>query len=787
MKKYINIFAALMVTLIGLSLTSCSDDDLKTGQYGSGVQLNVFGPSPVMRGGTLRFIGSNLDQVNQVLIPGVSPITNIEVVKSGIPSEIRITVPKDGPEPGYVTLVTKTDQSIKTITPLAFSEPIVIEGFEPASAMPGEEVTIKGDYLNLIHMIEFADGVYVSEKEFKTHDRYQITVVVPETAKTGKLGLYDLDISDSENASTDVSYNIIMTEEALNVGTPTISSLASARTSKVDANGTITVKSGEEITITGEDFNLVAAVVFGEGENTVKVENFKVSEDNKTITVNLPAEAPTGDIVLVCRSTVEIPVGKFETIKPTDLKAAPDPVKNGAELTITGKDLDIVKKVTFPNSEAIDVKAEEAKVVVAVPESAQEGDVTLTMANNETVTVKITLVKPTVTSYSSSPVSAGAALSINGTDLDLVKSVTFTEAEALEVSAEEKVINLTVPMEAKSGAVTLNLKNGATITAADIKVSAAEFCYAKALPTDEDEVRAGQTMTLEVANGDKLKEVKINGETCQIILQDTRLIIGVPLEATKSSKLELISSNGQIEYTVSIIPNTEKTTVIWTGLEQFTNWGSSVVAGKDFDWNSLTENSEIVVNLEKLNTGWGCLAVRDGNWKEISLTKGQYDLNDAGKTQINIELTADLKDHLAKNNGILFSGHDIVVSQVAILEHLPSEETLWEGNEDMGSYSNQPYLLDEKALANAKVGQTLRFYGSAYDADWKFEAFDGHWAQNKSPICGSWGPDSGVDPKKGIAVKITEDVLKLLYNPQNWGGVFVVQGKNFILTKITIE
>lgn len=100
MKKFINGLLALMLLVFaGVSTTSCSDEDYNTDQYQKGVHLNVFGPSPVMRGGQLRFLGSNLDQVAQVIIPGVDPITNIEVIASGVPSEIRVTVPKDGPEP----------------------------------------------------------------------------------------------------------------------------------------------------------------------------------------------------------------------------------------------------------------------------------------------------------------------------------------------------------------------------------------------------------------------------------------------------------------------------------------------------------------------------------------------------------------------------------------------------------------------------------------------------------------------------------------------------------------
>ena len=60
MKKINNIFTLLVMALMGLSLAACSNDDLDTNQYQGGVSLNAFGPSPVMRGGQLRFIGSNL-------------------------------------------------------------------------------------------------------------------------------------------------------------------------------------------------------------------------------------------------------------------------------------------------------------------------------------------------------------------------------------------------------------------------------------------------------------------------------------------------------------------------------------------------------------------------------------------------------------------------------------------------------------------------------------------------------------------------------------------------------
>ena len=128
MKNFKYIYTLLVMALVGLSLTACSEDNLDTNQYKGGVSLNAYGPNPVMRGGTLRFVGSNLDQIASIQIPGVAPITNYETIKSGIPSEIRVTVPKDGPTEGIITLTTKDNQTLQTVTALTYTEPIEFEG-----------------------------------------------------------------------------------------------------------------------------------------------------------------------------------------------------------------------------------------------------------------------------------------------------------------------------------------------------------------------------------------------------------------------------------------------------------------------------------------------------------------------------------------------------------------------------------------------------------------------------------------------------------------------------------
>lgn len=814
-----------------VSFTACSGDDLDTNQYNGGVGLNVYGPTPVMRGGTLRFLGSNLDQISQIEIPGVAPITNIEVVKAGVPSEIRIVVPHDGPQPGLVKLTTKTGETITTITELNYIEGLNPANItiSPASAMAGDKIRItvpeNGDeYLDIIHMVEFAEGVFVGESDFTAHSRYLIELTVPEEAKTGKLNLYTADLTNTEVDADNVEYQIITTEKALEVGVPTITKFASPR-GEANALGTITVKAGETVTITGEYLSLVDAIEFG-GQ---LITEFK--REGKTVSATLPAEAPDGDINIVTLSGVEVPVGKYITVKPSEVAVAPNPVKAGAELTITGKDLDVVTSVEFPNAdaqsgEAITVAADKI-VVKAVPEKAIDGNITLRMANGAGVEVAYTLVKPIVTGYDKTTVSAGGTLTIQGKDLDLVKSVKFGESDNVIVAnATSETITLTVPMNATSGAPTLTLANGTTVEGVPaINIEEAVFCYATALPGDDAELKAGESLVLTVANGDKLTGVQIDGTDCQYVLvkDNTELIIGVPATAKSGSKVRLISSNGEITYTIDFIPNTEVTTVLWTGASDLDGWSWNWEIGKGakgdnnpnmFKDMGLQEGDIIRIYATNYNDWWQ-VQFFDGHWgkqEEIgnatglnngyNINSGIYNLAEHNGA-IEIVATPTLVEHLTTltdwGTCWILQGEGVVITKIAVTHYNSLEKELWKGEAIVDNWGNQPYVLSdggaELAEAGAKAGQTIYFYLTPTEADWKIEFVEGHWGATYTSIC-----NPGNDTENGkfteydlagnggkYGLKLTQEMLNAASTKQGWGGVFVLNGDNIICTKITIE
>ena len=819
MKNFKNIIALSVMALLGLSLTACSnDDDLGTNQYQGGVSLNVYGPSPVMRGGMLRFLGSNLDQVSEVIIPDGISVTNIQVVQAGVPSEIRVTVPKDGPVPGLVTLVTNTGQRITTKTELNYEEGIEITSF-PASAMPGDVIKIEGDYLNLIYSMAFADNVIIGENDFVSHSRYAIEVRVPEEAKTGKLEFYTADLTVIDKSK--VEYQIIQSETAIEIGLPTVTSINGRNSA--EPMGNILCKAGETILIYGSYLNLVEDVTIG-GVSA----NYIQYVEGKGISCMLPAEAPDGDIVLVCKSGVEVPIGTITTVKPSECVVTTNPAKAGQALTIKGKDMITVSSVVFPtildgaNPDGGEIQVSDDKVVVmSVPDVAVEGNLLLVMANGESVEVPFTLVKPVVTGYNVNPASAGSPLQITGTDLDLVKNITFGEAnnddDKFEVSADGTKITVTVPMAGQSGKPKFNLANGTSVEGPALNINEAVFCYFTELPAEDAEMKAGDSFTLPVANGDKLTGVEINGEKCQYVLtNNSQLIIGIPNTAKKGSKVRLISSNGEITYTFDFIPNTEVTTVLWTGTVDLGSWSINWEIGKGvygdnnpnmFKDMDLQEGDVIRVSVAPYNDWWN-VKFYDGHWAaqdEAGIAAGvgatpeinpnNYNPADHGGT-IEFTATAKMVEQLTTITdwGMcwIINGEGVVITKIAVTHYNSLETTLWEGNEDLGQWSNQPYILSDGGAEfkelGVKAGQIIRCYGERKTDQWQLQVLEGHWSNNDNPY-GNWGywDNTEIETNGCLAFELTQAMIDRAYQADGWGGVFVVQGQFFILKKITIE
>ncbi len=616
MKKISKIFAMLVVALVGLSLTACSDgDDLSTDQYGNDISLQSFGPCPVLRGGTLYLYGTNLDQIESVNLPGADPITAYEILQSGYNSKISIQVPAEKCEPGQIVLKTKKGGEITSVSPITYREDIEITKFFVGSegtmvGNVGDVVTIKGDYLNLMHGVIFAGSDTIKEAEFVGHDRYTIQVKIPAEARTGVITL-----TDATKDGTSLE-----TKEELTINTPEATPIK-------DRN----IKAGEILSIKGSSFDQIVSVKF-EGA-TVNAADFK-SQSVAEITVAVPAKATDGTFYVVTKSGIEVPVGNIITVVPTQLVATPNPVKNGAELTITGKDMDLITGIAFPNAAASQLnKVETTKVTATVPEDAQETTkdgtgIILSLANGKTVTVAYTLVKPTVASCTPAAITAGEKTIIKGTDLDLVKSITFpgdVEQTVEKFAAQNaNAIAVTVPAACAGTGFKLNLKNGTTIEVKDaLSIKAAtDPAIASITP---GEATAGSTITITGKNFQNIQNLyigsyKVNRYTSRT---NTEIVCQVPANAEVGTyKIVMEDPDGnKIEGPeFKVVPAEKDIATITTNMDN-----SAIKYPYNFTWDDTGRFRIMKADLIKLGVKVGSKMLF---YKEAGAT-GQVQINNA--------------------------------------------------------------------------------------------------------------------------------------------------------------
>ena len=609
MKKISKIFAMLVVALVGLSLTACSDgDDLSTDQYGNEISLQSFGPCPVLRGGTLYLYGTNLDQIESVNLPGADPITAYETLQSGKQSKISIQVPAEKCETGQIVLKTKKGGEITSVSPITYREDIEITKFFVGSegnmvGNVGDVVTIKGDYLNLMHGVIFAGSDTIKEAEFVGHDRYTIQVKIPAEARTGVITL-----TDATKDGTSLE-----TKEELTINTPEATPIK-------DRN----IKAGEILSIKGSSFDQIVSVKF-EGA-TVNAADFK-SQSVAEITVAVPAKATDGTFYVVTKSGIEVPVGNIITVVPTQLVATPNPVKNGAELTITGKDMDLITGIAFPNAAASQLnKVETTKVTSTVPEDAQEGDITLSLANGKTVTVAYTLVKPTVASCTPAAITAGDKTIIKGTDLDLVKSITFPGdvEQTVEVKGTANTLGVTVPAACAGTGFKLNLKNGTTIEVKDMLTIKAATDPAIA-SINPGEAVAGSNITITGKNFQNIQNIyigsyKVNRYTSRT---NTEIVCQVPANAEAGTyKIVMEDPDGnKIEGPeFKVVPAEKDIATITTNMDN-----SAIKYPYNFTWDDTGRFRIMKADLIKLGVKVGSKMLF---YKEAGAT-GQVQINNA--------------------------------------------------------------------------------------------------------------------------------------------------------------
>lgn len=372
MKKYLKYLwqslAVIFITAGFLALSSCEEEEPLSDE----IVLLSFGPSGVVHGEQIVFIGDNLDKVTSVALKPDITIERSEFIEATKES-FKIVVPQAA-EAGKVILNTPKG-AIESKSMLSFKVDVVISSITP-TVKPGNNITIKGTKINWIEKVTFASDQAVEKEDFVSQSQTELVVTAPLGAQTGFLIF----------ATGGTKPLTFASEDELNVTIPAVTAISPA-----------SLKHEDNLKITGTDLDLIREIAFG-GEVVVLKDDF-VSQSATEIVVAVPSPATKGKVTLRQHSPIDVVTEDEITILlPVGTSVAPVPAIPGTDnITITGTNLDLVKSLKFPGVEsqvAAFVSKTATEIVVAVPEGAKNGGIGYITIHDFTGNLGATLIVP---------------------------------------------------------------------------------------------------------------------------------------------------------------------------------------------------------------------------------------------------------------------------------------------------------------------------------------------------------------------------------------------------------
>lgn len=597
------------VALSGLTLTACSEDNLDTNQYNkSGVNILAFGPMPITRGETMRLTGTKLDQVKEVLFPeGNQKLTAATTYIQGQFSltnseEMTVTIP-DLCVPGKLRLVTNSNDTIVSKSNITFAEEIKVESFSPSHVHAGDLVTIKGEYVWNIAEVTFSAGVKVTAEAFAKNTRNEVQIYVPAAAITGPVTYND----GSEGAEDIVLTDNLIVDAAVATGV-----------------SNVTPEFGEEITIYGENLDLVQTVAF---PSFGEVQEFTCAADGKSIKVTVPGTSTSGSVVLTSFSglttsvDIEVPLITYEAGSITPAEE----LKKGDKVILKGNLLDRVQVVKLPGDILLEKGQFEQRIneiSFIVPEGMGDGKVVLIQHDNYSVeTDKIAMHHD------------GAENIIWSGKFEIPKwqgcqELAYGGYDWSDLQVGDEIIFYVDFVNPTGGWACLSPRMGNDWK--NLSVSQIDFT-----PSAETQRAVFKVTETDVENIKNNGGLVITGE-------------GIILKQVARPIPQIIA---------------------WTGSFNVTGWkGNQDLAWGGYDWSTFQPGQKIIftVSFPDPSEGWACISPRMGtDWKNLSVT--QIDLAPSAEDQTATFIpTAEDIQHLQNDGGLVFTGDKCIVKQVVI-------------------------------------------------------------------------------------------------------------------------
>ena len=554
----------------------------------------------------------------------------------------------------------------------------------------------------------------------------------------------------------------------------------------------------QEIRITGTNLTQVTAVAFPGGASVEKGSFNKV--DDRDIYVNVPDESVPGQIKLMVGSeAVSSSVSPITFVEPIEISSV-TPVTGlnaGDEITVKGEYVYNIYEAIFTSGvTGAAVRAEDFTYVsrkeirFLVPLGAESGEIVFTDGADWEYEYETPLevLPATYTGISTTTTDFGQQIQISGTNLHTVETVMFPGGVAAEftVSDDHKTLSTTVPAETKSGAITLVLYSGASLTTAEVSVPTLTVSK---VSKDKD-LRVGDVITITGENFDRIATISLPGYGMlaenEYKLSGNTLTITIP-DGTTDGNLEIVQ-NSFISVSHKLMMFSEAPeTAIWTGSFTIAGWdvGMQDLAWGGYDWSTAVAGQTLTVYLTPdMSEGWSQIRVGNGSWSALP---GTADVNEltAEDTKFTVTLTQEMIDEMVNNGGLVICGAYFTVTKITLSV---LEETIWSGSFSLGAWEDglQDLAWGGYDWSQVSAGTTLKLY---YEVDpsvgyINIRFGNGSWAALPSTV--DWGNDGNASPDPSettIETRLTADDMDQLLN----AGGLVICGAGIICKKIVLQ
>lgn len=689
-----------IVTDGGVKASSFSDLE-----YTEPIEFDSFTPATALSRDVITIKGEYLNNVLSITFAG-DAVVNEFVSKSR--NELKVAVPANALS-GKI-IVSDVDKvndqntipnDIYSPTDLTIGQPTVVKA-DTTTFKSGDVVTVSGDYLDMIEKVDLtgaSDVEFTVAEDFKT-----LSFTLPASATDGSIVLTSF-------AGDSFDGGVILTK--------TVSELTIASNAE-DGR----YKAGSEVTIAGDDLDLVTKVDFNNGEASWYLSDGK-------IIATIPASAKDGSVTVTLGSGKQAYTPGIEVVKPVVTGIDKTEAVAGKDVVaVTGTDLDLVTGVTIGDKANSFIDCEFAysqdTVKVTIPAQAYTGVLTLTPESGyaaETAAVTVSYDLSIAITYDSPSYALGKPISISGSNLLQIESITIKGKKVTSYSVRaDDAMSFALPEDLGPGVYRLDivLIDGTALT----------------WPVPF-EVTAPYTETFVFEGSQDLGSWSINWTL-------------TPANALA----ELGAKEGDILRIYG------KPTADWWQIQVFDGHWGALDLGLGNGHN---------VNAGNYDLAAGYIAVELDADRASKLTT----LTDWGQYAI------------IQGENFIITGISLVqfgLTETVVWEGTSGHTGDYAANQELGTEDD---WVNAGLYEGAEV---RIYFTPDDPADWSIQVFDGHWngMGYVTPNGKQWNAENSPEAvKNGYVSFIAEgDAYTALTTKAWWGTAMILQGKNVVFTKL---